>query len=583
MSRSVRLVLGLLMVATVGSLVLVGAVYLMMGGGGRTSDVRVLELKPSGELPEMAPEFLLAVGSERTLTVGAYVELIRKATRDSRIDHIVLRPGALGTAPRARVQELRSALQEFRASGKRVTAYLEQGGLQAYYLATAADRIILMPTASLDVAGLASYDVFLRGTFDLIGAEPDYVHVGKYKTAVNTYTEKTWTPPHKEMSESLLRAQFDELVTAIAEGRRKTPDDVRALMDQGPFLPEDAVRVGLVDELAYDDQLDDLVEPVPSKTTSAVEYRDVSWSSVGRPQRTRIAVIHASGVITEGDSRNDPVNGAVLGADSFIKDLRTARDSGAKAIVVRIDSPGGSAQAADMMWREMVISKTDDLPLIVSMGDLAASGGYYMAVAGDAIVAQPLTLTGSIGVYTGKFAVAGTLAKLGVHQEVLSLGRFAEMTSPLRPFTADERAKMTESVQAIYDTFIERVADGRGKAPEDVDRVAQGRVWTGRQALEHGLVDALGGLTEAVAMAKARAGMAEDEEVELVHYPKSRGFYDLLSGQLGPFGDSQSQAADAMMSLLSPRERQVLAAVLAPSRLFRTGEPLAHLPYVREP
>jgi len=179
--------------------------------------------------------------------------------------------------------------------------------------------------------------------------------------------------------------------------------------------------------------------------------------------------------------------------------------------------------------------------------------------------------------------VAGTLAKLGVHQEVLSVGRFAEMTSPLRPFTADERAKMTESVQAIYDTFIERVADGRGKAPEDVDRVAQGRVWTGRQALEHGLVDALGGLTEAVAMAKARAGMAEDEEVELVHYPKSRGFYDLLSGQLGPFGDSQSQAADAMMSLLSPRERQVLAAVLAPSRLFRTGEPLAHLPYVREP
>ncbi len=583
MSRSVRLVLGLLMVATVGSLVLVGGVYLMMGGSRSGSGARTLVLKPGGSLPEMAPEFVLAVGSERTLTVGAYVDLVRKATHDSRIEHIVLRPGALGTAPRARVQELRSALQGFRAAGKRVTAYLEQGGLQAYYLATAADRIILMPTASLDVAGLASYDVFLRGTFDLIGTEPDFVHVGKYKTAVNTYTEKTWTPPHREMSESLLRAQFDELVTGIAEGRRKTADEVRTLIDQGPFLPEDAVRVGLVDDLAYDDQLDDLDEPVPSNTTSAVEYRDVSWASVGKPQRSRIAVIHASGVITEGESRNDPVNGAVLGAESFIKDLRAARDSGVKAIVVRIDSPGGSAQAADVMWREMSISKSDRLPLVVSMGDLAASGGYYMAVAGDAIVAQPSTLTGSIGVYSGKFAIAGTLAKLGVHQEALSLGRFAEMTSGLRTFTPDERAKMTESVQAIYDTFIERVADGRGKTPEDVDRVAQGRVWTGRQALEHGLVDALGGLTEAVAMAKARAGVPEGDEVELVMYPKSRGLYDLLSGQLGPFGDSQSRAAYAMMSLLSPRERQVMAAVLAPSRLFRTGEPLAHLPYVHEP
>ena len=583
MSRSMRFVLGLLLVATVGSLALMGGLYLMLGGSRSAGQTRTLTLRPSGALPETASEFVLAVGSERALTVGAYVDLIRKATHDERIEQIVLRPGALGTAPRARVQELRAALAGFRAAGKRVTAYLEQGGLQAYYLATAADRIILMPTAQLDVAGLASYDVFLRGTFDLIGTEPDFVHVGKYKTAVNTYTEKTWTPPHREMSESLLQAQFDELVAGIVEGRRKTADEVRALIDQGPFLPEEAVRVGLVDDLAYDDQLDDLSEPVPSSTTSAVEYRDVSWASVGKTPRTRIAVIHASGVITEGDSRNDPVNGAVLGSDSFIKDLRTARDSGLKAIVVRIDSPGGSAQAADLMWREMMISKSARLPLIVSMGDLAASGGYYMAVAGDAIVAQPSTLTGSIGVYSGKFAIAGTLAKLGVHQEALSLGRFAEMTSGLRTFTPEERTKMTESVQAVYDTFIERVAEGRRKAPDEVDQVAQGRVWTGRQALAHGLVDTLGGLTDAVAIAKARAGVPADEEVELVVYPKTRGLYDLLSSQLGPFGDSQATATGAMLGVLSPRERQVLAAVLAPSRLFRTGEPLAHLPYVREP
>jgi protease-4 len=557
--------------------------YVMMGGSRTVSSTRVLTLRPSGELPEVASEFVLAVGSERTLTVGAYVDLIRKATQDERIEQIVLRPGPLGTAPRARVEELRAALQQFRAAGKHITAYLEQGGLQAYYLATVADRIILMPTASLDVAGLASYDVFLRGTLDLVGAEPDFVHVGKYKTAVNTYTEKTWTPPHREMSESLLTAQFNELVGAIAEGRRKTPDEVRALIDQGPFLPNDALRVGLVDALAYDDQLDDLDDPVPARTTSAVEYRDVSWASLGKAPRARVAVIHASGVITEGESRNDPVNGSVLGAESFIEDLRAARDSGVKAIVVRIDSPGGSAQAADMMWRELSISRSEKLPIIVSMGDLAASGGYYMAVAGDAIVAQPSTLTGSIGVYSGKFAIAGTLGKLGVHQESLSLGRFAEMTSGLRTFTPEEREKMTESVQAIYDTFIERVAEGRRKTAEDVDQLAQGRVWTGRQALEYGLVDALGGLTDAVAIAKAKAGVREEEEVELVMYPKSRGFYDLLSGQLGALGETRSTAAEALLSVLSPREREVLAAVLVPSRLFRPGEPLAHLPYVREP
>jgi len=583
MSRSMRFVLGLLLVATVGSLALMAGLYVMMGGSRTVSSTRVLTLRPSGPLPEVASEFVLAVGSERTLTVGAYVDLIRKATQDDRIEQIVLRPGTLGTAPRARVEELRAALQQFRAAGKHITAYLEQGGLQAYYLATAADRIILMPTASLDVAGLASYDVFLRGTLDLVGAEPDFVHVGKYKTAVNTYTEKTWTPPHREMSESLLTAQFNELVGAIAEGRRKTPDEVRALIDQGPFLPNDALRVGLVDALAYDDQLDDLDDPVPARTTSAVEYRDVSWASLGKAPRARVAVIHASGVITEGESRNDPVNGNVLGAESFIEDLRAARDSGVKAIVVRIDSPGGSAQAADMMWRELSISKSEKLPIIVSMGDLAASGGYYMAVAGDAIVAQPSTLTGSIGVYSGKFAIAGTLGKLGVHQEALSLGRFAEMTSGLRTFTPEEREKMTESVQAIYDTFIERVAEGRRKTAEDVDQVAQGRVWTGRQALEYGLVDALGGLTDAVAIAKAKAGVREEEEVELVMYPKSRGFYDLLSGQLGAFGETRSTAAEALLSVLSPREREVLAAVLVPSRLFRPGEPLAHLPYVREP
>jgi protease IV len=250
--------------------------------------------------------------------------------------------------------------------------------------------------------------------------------------------------------------------------------------------------------------------------------------------------------------------------------------------VLRIDSPGGSSVASDVIWRELMVSKSDSLPLIVSMSDLAASGGYYMAVAGDVIVAQPGTLTGSIGVYTGKFVTGGTLGKLGANIEAVSEGRFAEMYSPDRAFTDAERAKVMESMQATYEHFVERVAASRQTTPEKIDQVAQGRVWTGQQARAIGLVDELGGLMDAVAIAKQRAGIAVEEEVELVVYPAPRSVYEVLAEQFGgPVGRMRAEGgAASIVALLGPRERQALAALLAPSRLFRTGELLAHMPYV---
>jgi protease-4 len=557
--------------------------YLMMGRAPSLPQGATLTLRPSGDLPEVAPELVLpSLRDSHRLSIRGYVELIQKAKHDARIARLLIRPGAMESPFWAKVQELREAIVDFKQSGKPVYAFLEYAGDKEYYLASAADRVVLVPTSSLDVSGLASYEVFLGGTFEWVGTYPDFLHVGEFKTAVNTLTEKTFTPAHREMSESLNRDQFAQLVRAIADGRSKSEDEVRELINQGPFLPEEALRVGLVDELAYEDELDDMGDLSIEPQIEVDRYVGVTWESLGVARRSRIAVINAVGTIVSGRSGFDPVNGAVLGSESLIENIREARTSGAKAIVLRVDSPGGSSVASDVIWRELMISKSESLPLIVSMSDLAASGGYYIAAAGDIIVAQPGTLTGSIGVYTGKFVTGGSLAKLGANIEAVSQGTHAEMYSPDRPFTNEERAKVQESMQVTYDEFVERVAESRHTTAEKIDQVAQGRVWTGQQARHIGLVDELGGLNVAIRAAKLRAHIPLDEEVQLVVYPRSRSFYEVLSEQFGsPMGELRAQGtAETLMSLLGSRERQSLAALLAPSRLFRSGERLAHMPYV---
>lgn len=577
-----RFVFGLLVVATLISATAMAVIYMTMGRSPRIASSSTLVLRPSGDLPEIAPGVVLPIGDSHGMTIRGYVDLIRKAKHDRRIAQLLIRPGSLDSPFWARAQELRDAIVDFRESGKPVYAFLEYGGSREYFLTSAADKVFLLPTSTLDLTGLASYEVFLRGTFDWVGTYPDFLHIGDFKTAVNTLTEKTFTPAHREMSESLNRDQFEQLVRAIADGRRKSEDELRTLIDQGPFQPEDALRLGLVDELAYEDELDDVAEIRLDAQIDVDDYARVTWESLGVRRRARIAVVNAVGTIVSGESGFDPVNGAVLGSDSLVGDIREARASGARALVVRIDSPGGSSVASDVIWRELMITKDEGLPVIVSMSDLAASGGYYMAAAGDVIVAQPGTLTGSIGVYTGKFVTGGTFEKLGANIETVKQGKFADMYSPDRPFTEEERGRVLESMQATYDHFVERVADSRHMTPENVHQVGQGRVWTGRQAREIGLVDELGGLMTAVAAAKQRAKIPADEEVLLDVYPRARSFYEVLSEQFqSPVGTLRTRTtAEALMALLGPRDRQSLAAVLAPSRLFRAGELLAHMPYV---
>ncbi|MGH9410185.1 MAG: signal peptide peptidase SppA, partial [Vicinamibacterales bacterium] len=297
--------------------------------------------------------------------------------------------------------------------------------------------------------------------------------------------------------------------------------------------------------------------------------------SLGLNKGPRIAVIYADGLIASGKSSYGATDGQVVGSDTLDDYLRKASDdSSIKAIVLRVNSPGGSAIASDIIWRSVMLAKAKK-PLIASMSDVAASGGYYISMGAQAIVAQPSTLTGSIGVVLEKFVVDGTLKKLGINMEAVSKGTFAEMDSPVRPFTPEERARMAEQMQATYDTFVEKAAQGRNTTPEKIDSIGQGRVWTGRQAKQIGLVDELGGLERAIALAKQRAKIPQDAEVELVVYPPKPSFYDLLRNPLG--GDDRAATLGALLGLRDPR---ALQALVGPLQVFHRAEPLALMPNV---
>jgi protease IV len=560
-------------VSAIGMLLLVSAV----GREPQVSSNSTLVLRIGGNLNEMEPGGVLGPFMEGAPTVRGVVEMLRKAKTDKRITSVILKPSGAG-ALWGKVQEVRDAVADFRRSGKPIVAYLEYGGEQEFYLATACDKVFLMPTATLDLTGMASYELFLRGTLDKIGAYPDALHIGEYKTASNTMTEHTYTPAHREMAESLNTDLYEQLVRGIADGRKKSEADVKTLIDHGPFLPEDALRAGLIDDLAYEDELDDKVKFATGKPRylDMNEYRQVSAGSLGLNRGPKIAVIYATGIIASGKSSFETTGGQVVGSETLVEYLRKARaDSSIKAIVLRVDSPGGSALASDVIWREVLLTKNQK-PLIASMSDVAASGGYYISMPAHAIVAEPSTLTGSIGVVLTKFVIDGTLKKLGMNMEGVSQGKYANMYSPVRPFSPEERARMVENMQATYDTFVEKAAQGRNTTPERIDTIAQGRVWTGRQAKEIGLVDELGGLDRAVALAKQRAKIAQDAEVELVIYPPKKSFYDLLRD---PLGNSDTRAT-TLASLLGFGNPKILQALATPLQVFRRGEPLALMPNV---
>ncbi|MEE3203041.1 MAG: signal peptide peptidase SppA [Acidobacteriota bacterium] len=569
MSRGMRFILSFVAMAVLISISGVALVYFLGSGGPTIETNSVLWLRVPDSLGEQEADDVFGLINQRD-TVMSLVSTLRKAKEDERVSAVVLIP-SIAEGLWGKVQEIRDAVTDFKESGKPIVAYLEYGTGQAYYLASACDEVFMTPTSPLNLIGVSSYEVFLREALDKVGFQADMLSAGDYKTAVNLYTETTFTPEHREMARSLNRDIYDQLVAGIAEGRQLTLARVRALIDDGPYKAADTVRVGLVDALVYEDQL---IDGLPlGSGPSIVDYADYRQVTLPREDGSRVALVYAEGVINFGINGNDLQGNQTVGSETITSAIRAAREDDAiEAIVLRVDSPGGVAVAADVMWREIDLASTEK-PLIVSMSDLAASGGYYIAAPADVIVAHPGTLTGSIGVYGGKYVAGETLEKLGVNVEVVTDGTHADLFSPTTQFSDSARQAVQAQIDDTYERFLQVVADGRGLSRDEVHQMAQGRVWTGRQAYDNGLVDELGGLHRAVEVAKTEAGIAAESPITLVTYPQPRSFFEVLRNWFGV-----GFARGAFEVLISPYA-DMLKDVLGPLPLgYVQGAPMVLMP-----
>ena len=445
---------------------------------------------------------------------------LHEAADDRHVVGLIAKVG--GMWPWGTMQELRRGVQTFAASGKPTLAWVEtfgelgSRGMSAYVLATAFGELWLQPGGEIGLLGVGIETTFVRGTLDRLGIEPQFEQRYEYKNAADVLMRKEFTAAHREALERLAESVFSDAVETIADARGLTHDQVRELVNSGPRTASEAQATGLVDRLGYRDQA---YEAMRARTGGKPE---LLFADRWRPHRKlappphrrgHVALVDVRGAIATGRTRRGPM-GRQAGSDTLSAQLRAARDNDrARAVVMRVESPGGSAVASEVIWREVWRLREADKPVIVSMGDVAASGGYYIACPAEVIVALPATLTGSIGVLGGKLVVDSLLERLGVSTGTVQQGAHALMYSARRSFSEDERARFAATVDAIYHDFVGKVAEGRQRPVADIEAVAKGRVWTGRDALEAGLVDELGGLRDAVRIARERANLPEDAPV----------------------------------------------------------------------
>jgi protease-4 len=503
------------------------AVWIFSRGPSISSN-SALVLDLDGTISEQRPADLSGVlfGSQ-TLVLHQITDSIDQARTDSRIKALVVRIAPLDTGW-AKLEEIHSHLLAFRASGKPSICYLGYDGVEdpEYYVASACDQIWLGPTNTLGVRGMMAEALFLRGTLDKLKVVPDMYHIAEYKAATNQYTEKKFTPAHREEVQSLLTSTYDQFLTEVSAARRMDRSAFAALVEQGPFLPQEAMQHKLVDRLAYWDQVQSYVRQIAGdwNPVSFSQYRQTLSNGFG-PQ---IAVVYASGEIVSGDSQVSPSGASLMGGDSVASDLRHAReDSSIKAIVLRVNSPGGSAVASDVIRREVELARREK-PVVVSMSDVAASGGYWISMSADKIVADPATITASIGVLSGKFNLSGLYQMLGLSTDYVATSGNATMYSDQQNFTPAQQKIVQKMLDDTYANFTRGVAQGRKMPLAEVDKIAKGRVWSGEDAKQIGLVDYLGGLDRAIAVAKSLAHIPASESVELVRMPKPKTFFDLL-------------------------------------------------------
>ncbi|MCR6629813.1 MAG: signal peptide peptidase SppA [Magnetospirillum sp.] len=496
---------------------------------------------------------------EDTYVTRQVIEGIDRAARDPRVVGLFATIGQahLGMA---RAQEVRDAVARFRASGKPAVLFSETmgefgNGTVEYYLASAFGQVWLQPSGDVGLTGFLAETPFLRGTLDLLGVEPQFAGRKEYKTAIEVFTEKKYTPANVETLNGLLDAWSSQVVAGVAEGRKLPADKVRALFGKGPFLASEALSAGLVDKLGYRDQALDAArgsgEPDEVDVAAYVAHS-------AKTKGTRVALITGEGAIQRGES-DRPFGGEDgFGSDTVAEALRDAvEDDDIKAILFRVDSPGGSYVASDTVWNEVRRARAAGKPVVVSMGNVAASGGYFVAMGADRIVAQPGTITGSIGVFTGKMVLADFWPKLGVSWDEIHRGDNAPMWSPNRPFSPQAWERVNVMLDRIYTDFTNRAAEGRHMPVDKLEPMARGRVWSGAEAKGLGLVDALGGYDVAETQLRELLKLAADAPLEMVAFPEPESPLELLSKLAARGGMAEDKGAETLL-----RAARVLAPVV---------------------
>ena len=531
-----------------------------------TADQRVIlaSIRLEGTLPESGGQASLF--GEPQVDFRTVLDRLGSAAKDSRIDAILLRIRSPQIG-RGKIDELRAAIIKVRGSGKKVYAEVHSAMAAGYLVATACDEIIMPPSGSLIVPGVRAEVMFYKGLLDKLGVKADMIQVGKFKGAAEPYTRNEMSDEFRAQFDSLLDDYYEQLVETIATSRDLPQDKVKELLDVGLFSAADAKAAGLIDHVAYDDEMRITLRDAMGARRLAVvrdygKEKEAAGGSglagltmlldkmMGAPEdesetgSPKIAVIYAEGPIMTGESSATLMGGQTVGGETLVKALRKASANGdVKAIVLRINSPGGSALASDLIWREVVRIKK---PIVASMGDTAASGGYYIAMGADRIYATGGTLTGSIGVVGGKMALSGLMEKFGVHTDVVYRGKNSGAFSMLEPFSDSERGAMLRMMEQTYSQFTSKVAEGREMDLAKVETLAQGRVFTGRQAVANGLVDEIGTFADAVAAAKELGGLGADEKVDLLILPKQKTLFEQMLGS--GVGVSAAQALPAELA-----------------------------------
>ena len=507
-------------------------------------------------------------------TTRDIVDALDRGAKDDRVVGLVAR---IGAAPMglAQIQEFRDAVLRFRKSGKPTVAWAETfgefgTGNGAYYLASAFDTIDLQPSGDVGLTGLMYESPFVRKMFDKLDIVPRMDHRYEYKNAMNMYTETRYTAPHREAMETLMNSQFGQIVRGIAQGRKLTEPEVRATFDRGPFLGQQAVDAKLVDGLLYRDEVYDRMRKKAGSDAKLL-YLDRYLERAGRPHAAgvKVALIYGVGAVQRGSGGFSPLTGSAMGSDTVAAAFRAAReDDDVKAILFRVDSPGGSYVASDTIWRETQLARKAGKPVIVSMGNLAGSGGYFVAMGADKIVAEPGTITASIGVLGGKLLTKGFWDKLGITWDEVHTSANGTMFTATEDYTPQEWDKFEQWLDRVYADFTSKVAEGRKLPKDKVLEIAKGRIWSGQDAKDLGLVDALGGFDVALDLLKQAARIPEKDDVNLVVYPKSRGFWETIMQQRPDNSEGEAWASTGI-----DLARQLRPALALLRQLGLAGDP----------